>query len=131
MADELTEWLRTRKPARFQPHPFYSKEGDFLTYFFEGVDHYAERMDDFLTVYLSRDNNRWVGFKLKGVAHLWKTLGDCFLTVADPDGTVRLSLFLTAGILMTKEPDAVPVYQRFVRQTTDVRVRKDEFEFCS
>jgi hypothetical protein len=130
MAHELTEYLSSRMPARFRPHPFYSEEGDFLTYFFEGVDHYADRMDDMLTVYVSMTDDHIVGFKLKGIANLWRTLGDYSLVVFDEDNCVRLSLFLTAGLLRATEPDAFPVYQKFAQKTKGVRVRKEKFAFC-
>jgi hypothetical protein len=130
MADELTTFLLSRKPAGFRSHPYYSKEGDFLTYFFEGVDHFAERVDDVLTVFQAMDDERVIGFKLKGLAHLWRVLGDCSLDVFDPDDCLRLSVFLTAGLLRTKEPDALPVYQKFVRQTKGVRVPREVIASC-
>jgi hypothetical protein len=76
--NQLTEYLRERKCQGFTRHPYYSKEGDFLTYYLRDVDFFAERLDDVLTVYLAMsDDGGWdfVGFKLKGVRRLLEALG--------------------------------------------------------
>jgi hypothetical protein len=122
MATELMEYLKGRKPRGFHSRPYYSQEGDFLTYFFENQDHYAERLDDILTVYRSMDERRFVGFKLKGVVHLLKTLGDFKFDVFDRDGILLLSMLLIAGTMMTSEHSALPIYQQFASKTTDIQV---------
>src|SRR5438270_23949 len=126
MANELIEYLRGRKPKGFRSCPYYSKEGDFLTFFFEDEDHYAERMDEILTVYRSMKTEEFVGFKLKGVLHLLKTLGDLSVTVFDRDGVLMLSMLLIAGSMKTKEHSALPVYQKFAQQTARVPIREKE-----
>jgi hypothetical protein len=126
MANELIEYLHGRKPRGFEPRPFYSKEGDFLTFFFEGDDHYAERLDDVLTVYRAMTDDRFVGFKLKGVVHLLETLGDFFVHVTDDEDHLMLCMLLIAGVMKTKEPSALPVYQQFARKTDKVPIRKDD-----
>ncbi len=128
MANELIEYLRGRKPQRFRSRPFYSKEGDFLTFFFQDEDHYAERVDKILTVYYAMESDEIVGFKLKGVLHLLQTLGDLSLEVVDDNGNLKLSMLLIAGTMKTKEHSALPVYQEFARKTKNVPIRKKELQ---
>jgi hypothetical protein len=128
MANELIEYLKGKRPKGFRCKPFYSKEGDFLTYYFKGVDHYAERIDEILTVYRATEGNQFVGFKLKGVAHLLKTLGDLQVRVFDDDGNLQLSLLLMAGTMKTRRPSALPVYQQFARETANVPIGRKELQ---
>lgn len=65
--NQLTEFLKGRSQKEFRVAPFYSKEGDFLTVFFRDADHYAERIDDRLTVYYSMEKDDLVGCKIKWV----------------------------------------------------------------
>jgi hypothetical protein len=124
MANELVEYLKGRRPLGFRSRPFISRDGDFLTFYFEDADHFAERVDDILTVYRSMDGNRFVGFKLKGVAHLLDTVGDFFFHVFGDNGELLLSMLLIAGTLKTKEASALPIYQDFVEKTRTVSVSR-------
>ena len=128
MADELTVYLKTAKPRGFRSRPFYSPEGDCLTFYFADEDHHAERMDEFLTVYRSMDRDKFVGFKLKGVAHLLELVGNFCFQVFDGNGDLKLSMLLAAGTMNTKEPCAVPAYQEFATKTSQVRVNKRELQ---
>ena len=96
--NQLVEFLRGRKPKTFRPRPFYSKEADSLVYFFKDEDHFAERFDEYLTVYLGMESEDFVGFKLKGVGHLLETIGDLFVQVRDDHGKLMLSMLLVAQI---------------------------------
>jgi len=126
MANELVEYLKGRKPRGFRSRPFISRDGDFLTYYFEDADHFAERVDDILTVYRSMDGNRFVGFKLKGVAHLLETVGDFFFHVFGEKGELLLSMLLIAGTMRTKETSALPIYQDFAEKTKAVPLNRQE-----
>ncbi|MFH1108407.1 MAG: hypothetical protein V1790_04305 [Planctomycetota bacterium] len=57
-------------PSRFESRPSYSAAGDCVEYFFEDTDHFAERIDCWLTVYRAFDDRRVIGFKLKNVKAL-------------------------------------------------------------
>jgi len=127
--NELMEYLKGRNVSKFTPHPFYSKEGDFLTYYFKDADFHAERQDDILTLYMSMEDNSFVGFKLKGVvSHLIRTLGDFSLEVHDDDGNLMLAMLFFAGMTLTDNPDALPLYQRLVRDAGKVPIRKQELQ---
>ena len=60
MAEDLMSYLDGREATGFEPRPFYSPDGDFLTFYFREDDHYAERVDELLTVYLSMDTQELV-----------------------------------------------------------------------
>jgi hypothetical protein len=128
MATELIEYLKSRKPKGFKSCPFYSREGDFLTFFFQDDDYYAERIDEILTVFRSHKTKKFVGFKLKGVAHLLTMLGTVRVRVVDDEGNLRLFMLLLAGSMRTREPYALPYYQRFVKRTIDVPIRREELQ---
>ena len=129
-ANELTRYLKGRKAQGFTAHSFYSKEGDFLTYYFEDADFYAERIDETLTVYRSMETKKPTGFKLKGVRLLLDTLGDFSLEVEDDDGEVRLGMLFLVGMSLIDNPPVLEYYQQFARDTKSVRLRKDELEMA-
>ncbi len=71
MAERLDiESILRSHPSRFEPKPFYSPEGDSIHFYFENVDHYAERVDCWLTIYRSFEDQHLVGFKLKNIKSL-------------------------------------------------------------
>jgi hypothetical protein len=128
MANELTEYLKGRPFQGFHPHPFYSKEGDFLTYYFRGDEAYADRVDDILTVYRSMESNELVGFKIKGVRHLMETLSDFYREYRDDDGEVMLSLLVMAGMGMSSDVEAKPHYKQIGRQTQTIPLKARELQ---
>ena len=75
MADELTSFLTGKGVKEFRPHPYYSPDGDFLTFFLSDGDSIAKRVDELLTVYLSPQTNDLVGAKIKGVTHILRPWG--------------------------------------------------------
>ena len=121
----MSTYLAGRRPRGFKPSPFYSREGDFLTFYFEDRDHYSERLDEYLTVYRSMEGEKFVGFKLKGVAHLLSTVGDFFFHVRD-GVDLRLSMLLIAGTMRTKEYSALHAYQEFASKTVQVNLNRRE-----
>lgn len=61
-------------PAQFRPEPWYNHWGDCVEYKLADEAHYARRVDDLLTVYHSLDNDRVIGFQIKGVGAMAKEL---------------------------------------------------------
>lgn len=55
---------------QFESRPFYSIVGDCIHFYFENVDHFADRVDCWLTVYKAFDDDRMIGFKLKNIKAL-------------------------------------------------------------
>lgn len=131
MADQLTEYVNTLKPRRFKSHPFYSKDGDFLTYFFSGQDSFAERVDDILTVYRHMETREVVGFKLKGVAHLLRSLGSFEFEVVNGRGEVLLSMLLMLAPYTAPAGSAsadLPIYKDLAERAKSAKVNKAELE---
>lgn len=92
----LTEYIEQNPPKEFRAAPVYFPTGDFLTYLLKDCPCIAERLDDVVTIYLSRDTRELVGFKVKGVHHILKKAGAFGVGVGGGDG-VRMGLFFFAG----------------------------------
>src|SRR5436853_6206745 len=92
----LTEYLKGKKPGRFQPHPHYSPEGDCLIFYFRNEDSYRKRIDNFVTVYLSMDKNELVGCQIKGVHRLLERMGSFGVAIKNKKGEVELGLLFLA-----------------------------------
>lgn len=95
MAPNLSEYLKTNRPGTFRSAPRYFESGDYLTYFVQDVDYYAKRLDDVVTVYLTKGTDRLVGCKVKGVRHILRTAGA--FGVGLEGAAVKLGLFFFAG----------------------------------
>jgi hypothetical protein len=128
MANQLAEYLKGKKCEGFSPHPYYSSEGDFLTYYFTDDDSYAQRVDDTLTVYLSMLENEFVGFKLKGIRNLLDTLGEFAFRVTDKDGNIMLGLLFWAGMQHTDNYLAIEYYQQGAERTKAVSINRKELQ---
>src|SRR5437867_7554506 len=103
--ETLIEHLKTTKPKGFTARPFYSVEGDSLTFYFKDEESYRERVDDFLTVYKSIKSRKLVGCQIKGVPKALKLLGDFGLILIE-DGSVRLSMIFMACMAASLESEA-------------------------
>ena len=67
---QLTPRLLLSQTHSILPH------GDCLSFYAEDVDSYAERVDNLLTVFRSMRTEKLIGFEIKGVQHIVKTLGN-------------------------------------------------------
>jgi hypothetical protein len=92
----LTDYIKQNPAKEFRAAPIYFPTGDFLTYLLQDTPFIAERLDDVVTIYLSRSSRELVGFKVKGVRHILKKAGDFGVVVGGGDG-IRLGLFFFAG----------------------------------
>ena len=59
----------------FCPEPWYNREGDCIIYQTANEAIVADRVDEFLTVYCSAQDNRPIGFQVKGVQAILKKFG--------------------------------------------------------
>lgn len=117
--ETLIEHLNTTKPKGFTPRPFYSIEGDSLTFYFKDEECYRERVDDFLTVYKSIKSDKLVGCQIKGLPQALKLLGDFGLVIEDD--SVRLGMIFIACMAASKVPEARKRYiqlGKFARETS-------------
>lgn len=101
-------------PTAFTIRPRVSRAGDCVFMYFAPDESWADRVDDFLTVYHALGNRRIVGFKLKNVRLLTARLGDIWVEFQTADFEVRLLIrrVLQASLdSPTFDPGALPKYR--------------------
>jgi ABC-type amino acid transport substrate-binding protein len=85
-------------PEHFKPFAFHNTDGDCVEFFVTQDDYFAERIDDYLTLYLDMDTEQIVGFVIKNIKRILERLSkqkSAMAFVID-DGRVRLrSLFVS------------------------------------
>jgi hypothetical protein len=96
--EPLLTYLSERKCKRFVARPHYFHDGDFVTYYMEDEPCIAQRVDDLLTVYLSKKTDKLIGCKIKGVRRLLRE-GGGFGVIVEDEG-VRLSLLFLVGLAL-------------------------------
>jgi hypothetical protein len=111
----LTEFLSQNKPMGFTPKPYYSAEGDSLTFYFLDKAHYRERIDDFLTVYRSFDDRGLVGCQIKGLPQALELLGDFGLSISD--GVVTLNMIFIACMAQSPDQRTKDCYRELAKAT--------------
>lgn len=124
---KLSEFLKENTPQGFQPVPFYSPEADTLTYFLKDRDHYAERVDDLLTVYLDQESGELVGCKIKGVRRLYELIGKFHVEI---DDDVPLGSFFLAGWTRSAARHRV-YYERCGAAAKGVTLNQRELQPCA
>jgi hypothetical protein len=100
------EHLKTNRPKGFRPKPYYSADGDSLTFYFKNEESYGERVDDFLTVYKSMKTGELVGCQVKGAVEALGLLGDFGLLIHDKPHSVLLGMIFMA--CMAANPPTIP-----------------------
>jgi hypothetical protein len=108
--------------------PVYFPTGDFLTYLLKDGPCIAERLDDVVTLYLSRDKQELIGFKVKGVRHILKKAGDFGVGVGGEDG-IRLGLFFFAGAAPDRA-DKLPKMRWYERLEAFADITVDHQSLC-
>lgn len=74
-ANELASVLQEMKPsANFSPYVEFSEEADALNVYFRPDPDYSKRLTDHVTLFLSLENHRIVGCRIKGVAQILEDL---------------------------------------------------------
>ncbi|MBN2375204.1 MAG: hypothetical protein JXD22_02295 [Sedimentisphaerales bacterium] len=97
-ADKVDEIASSASP--FKPGAYYDPDGDCIEFLTEPHDFYAERIDDLVTVYYSRETNEIIGSLIKGVSSLRKKLLDKYpgFIVEVQDGKVHLAHLFRARL---------------------------------
>lgn len=131
MADSLVDALsRMERDNTFSdsPRPGYSKAGDCLFLYFDPAESYADRVDGILTVYRAFDDDRIVGFQVKGISHLVKQIGQYGYHF---DEQVELSLvLLIAGFKLDEsdENDRAALYRDLIARSRSEHIPLQELE---
>lgn len=58
----------------FEPFVFNNTAGDCIEFFVSNHDYYADRIDDYLTVYKDMDTEEIIGFVIKNIKRIFKKL---------------------------------------------------------
>jgi hypothetical protein len=94
----------------FQPKPRYNADGDSIHYKVTDEAACAERIDSFLTLYRSADDNRVIGFQIKGISAILEKYGAKELAIASkehPDKSISVvAIFFKALKAGEREPTA-------------------------
>ena len=97
----------------FSAEPWYNPYGDCIVYKLVDEAAAADRIDDLLTIYRSADDNRPIGFQIKGVAAIIRKFGLAGLAVAPAvDGSSMTSVSIAAIILAAYEEGAPTIGRR-------------------
>jgi hypothetical protein len=72
----LTEFVSKNQPQGFSSRPYYSREGDSLSFYFRDEASYGERVDQLLTLYRSIETGNIVGCQIKGIQCILKRLDE-------------------------------------------------------
>ena len=82
---------------------WYNAEGDCLVYKAENVAVVAEWVDEVLTLYESADDGHTIGFKIKGVQHVFKEAGYDIVAVgmatSESGESVTVAMVLVQALL--------------------------------
>ena len=93
------------KPVeRFKPFAFHNTDGDCIEFFVSPDDYFAERIDDYLTLYLDMDTEQIVGFVVKNVKRIMDRLSASKTATAFviDDGKVCLRSLFNSMFLLDK-----------------------------
>jgi hypothetical protein len=115
----LIEYLKAHKPTAFRPEPHYSEDGDCASFYFQDKDSYADRVDNFLTIFRSTDTDEMIGFEIKGVSQIMRDLGEFGVTVQD--GGTEIGIIFAGYALRQRDSASRETLKRL---GTAVRGRK-------
>ena len=95
MAMSILEQLEIglSETQQFKPYLTESTNGDAITLRFKGVPDYSERLNDFVTLYLSREDDTIVGCRIKCIREVLQELPQ---TIDVKHQGNRLQLFFSA-----------------------------------
>ncbi|MCK4793239.1 MAG: hypothetical protein KAV87_56435 [Desulfobacteraceae bacterium] len=112
--------------GQFEPQVYYDEDADCVEFVSAPDDFYAERIDELITVYYSRENNELIGSLIKGVRALLQTRPSLGILVQD--GRVKLAHIFIAHIAMERQDlqeHVTVVYRHLIAQA---EANKAEFE---
>lgn len=107
-------------PGDFSIRPRISRTGNCIFMYFADDEAWADRVDDFLTIYRSLQRPRIVGFKLKNVTILTARLGDLWVEFQTSEFRVYMlvQMVLQASLKSpTFDHDALPKYHDMFEMT--------------
>ena len=131
---KLNEFLNESQYEGFHAQPYYSPESDTLTFFEKDREHYAERVDSLLTVFLDVETGELVGCKIKGVRRVLDVLSKFNIlnskVLIDEQADVPLGSFFLAGLTLTDKECRV-YYERCGEASKGILLKREEFQLAS
>lgn len=130
---EYYEFLRQglEAPGEFEPKPYYARESDTLFFYAEDVQSYAKRFNPILTIFLSTDDDRLVGFKIKGIRRIVRQMQRLGVDkIAMHDGGIKLKVFAEFALVVpADDADLTSRYEDELNHSfQDVVVDKRELQ---
>jgi hypothetical protein len=107
----------------FSPFVFYNKAGDCIEFYVSQNDYYAERIDDYLTLFLDMNTDEIVGFMIKNIKQILNKIDTSKLawSFIVNDDEVQLGVLFTAIFLSgTKTNDIDEVLVREYKKVVKV-----------
>jgi hypothetical protein len=89
----------------FSAEPWYNPEGDCIIYKMANEASVADRIDELLTIYRSAEDNRPIGFQIKGVNAIIQKFGLVGLAVASQADETRVKHVSIAALLLAAYED--------------------------
>lgn len=103
--------------------PWYCKNGDYVEYLATDEAYVARRIDTFLTIYYSVENEHAIGFQLKGIAEMLKQL-DIEGLIVSSEWKKGSMVSLSALLVMAIE-EATPSISSRVAYTEAVKLKPE------
>jgi hypothetical protein len=74
MSKELGEYLNSLikkcEGKEFKPRAYYDEKADFLVYYHEDVQSYEKWLTPYLSLFLSMEDDRIIGFEVNGLKNI-------------------------------------------------------------
>lgn len=121
LTETVATFVKQNKAKGFRAEARYFDDGDFVTYFAKNDLYHAVRWSEVVTAYISEVSGELIGCKIKGVAALWKELGDFHVVCSD--GKAKIGPLLLAASMADgkKEKEKIVAMNRqFGAETVDL-----------
>lgn len=103
--------------STFQAEPWYNPYGDCLVYKMADEAAVADRIDELLTVYRSAEDNRPIGFQIKGVLATIRKLGLSGLAVTSEANAECVQSISIVALLLAAYEEHAPTLDRRIGYT--------------
>ena len=118
----------------FEPTVYYDRDGDCIEWIFGPDGYYGERIDGFITVYLSRETGKPVGALIKNVRAFVEKIVESapgFKTECRGEG-MKLEYLLSAGLWRKEADESAEVLSLYLhlRDTADAANTRVALEAC-
>jgi len=125
----LADLVRDEGEAEFRPEPWYNPYGDCVVFLAANEATYADRVDEVLTLYRAQNDDRAVGFQIKGVQAIIDQFGLRGVQIgAEGEGreVVSVRMLLLVALRQAREPlthHRLQVYDDILVQAKQHQVR--------